>query len=559
MSLALAILPVALLILLMTSPVPRRWLPLPAHHALPLVALLAYALHVAGAFAPPAPSTAPSAARLNAAVIDGLLSALTPMAIVLGAVLFFKTMQRSGAMDVLTARLRRLSPDPVAQLIIVGWAFSFLIEGLSGFGTPAALAAPILVGLGFPPLRVAAMCLVMNSVPVSFGAVGTPVWFGLGELRLPEDDLRAVAASAGLVNAIAALVIPILALRIVLPWNDIAPRLRFVLLVAIATALPYALLARVTVEFPSILGGLAGLLAAGAAARLQLGLPPAPNRHDPSPDPALPRALPLWAAALPILAVVALLAITRIDALGLKALLNADAPAASLRLGVLGEASITPALVLALREILGTDAAWRMPVLYVPFILPFILVATLAVPLLGLTRRDLASIWRETLVRLARPAIALLGALVLVKLLMTGGDHSPAMRMGAALASAAGPLWPALAPLLGALGAFFSGSNTVSNLTFAPVQAAAADALGLHKPTILAMQTVGGALGNMVCVHNIVAVAAVLGIADRPVPRPDGGPPEPAGVGAILRLTAGPMVTYAAIAGVMGLVLARLA
>ena len=68
--------------------------------------------------------------------------------------------------------LGNINPNPVAQLMIIGWAFAFMIEGASGFGTPAAIAAPILMGLGFNPLKVAMLALVMNSVPVSFGAVG---------------------------------------------------------------------------------------------------------------------------------------------------------------------------------------------------------------------------------------------------------------------------------------------------------------------------------------------------------------------------------------------------
>lgn len=226
MSLALAILPLALLIIVMTVARPRRWLPLPAHVALPAMALLAYALQLlwfrAGSAANDAdPGVAPAARWINAAVIDGALSALTPIGIVFGAVLLFKTMAASGAMRLLTDRIRGISPSPIAQLMLIGWSLSFLIEGLCGFGAPAALAAPILVGLGFPPVRVAAMCLIMNSVPVSFGAVGTPIWFGLGELGLDSDQLLTVGKKAAIINMAAAIVIPVLALRVVLPWQAV--------------------------------------------------------------------------------------------------------------------------------------------------------------------------------------------------------------------------------------------------------------------------------------------------------------------------------------------------
>lgn len=553
MALVLAALPIVVLLVLIMSPWPRRWLPMPAHGALLLAALLAYGIQVV--FIQAGNAGEASSRMIHAAVIDGVLTALTPLAIVFGAVLLFKTLEISGAMGVLTARLRVLSPDPVAQLVLVGWAFSFLIEGLSGFGTPAALAAPVLVGLGFPPVRVAAMCLIMNSVPVPFGAVGTPVWFGLGELDLSPEQLLSIGFKSAAINAAAALLIPLLALRVVLPWSVIRPRLRFVYLVILATVTPFAITALWSVEFPSIIGGVAGLLIGSAAARLGLGLP-THDAHSPETKPNSQTQPRLCLAVLPLLGVLVILAATRIGQVGIKGLLTSDHPAARASLGALGEAWISPSLVIGLRDILGTGFAWKMPLLYVPFILPFVVVSLAAIPILRMDRAKVAGVWRETIDRLARPAAALVGALVLVKMFMLGNDHAPAMLIGQAMAQASGSSWALVAPLLGALGSFFSGSNTVSNLTFAPVQAAAADSLSLNLTGLLALQTVGGAMGNMVCIHNIVAVAAVLGLRDATalsaVPTIDGDSPDPGGVAAILRLTAGPMAAYALIAAAVG-------
>ncbi len=567
MTLLTAILPVALLIALMTSPWPGRWLPLPAHAALPAVAALAYVLRVLwpnGAEEP----------LILAAAIDGALSSLTPLAIVFGAVLLFKTMEWSGAMSVLATRLRQLSPDPIAQLMLVGWAFSFLIEGLSGFGTPAVLAAPILAGMGFPLLRVAAMCLIMNSVPVSFGAVGMPTWFGLGGVELSAGELLEIGWRTALVHAAAAPVIALLALRVVAPWKEIRPRLGFVLLAVAFSVGPYVLAARYSVEFPAIVGGLCGLLVAATLTRWRIGLPTdaaertaahssaqesttaASRRPHDSEIAVVPTTLPSDAptlscarAVMPMVATVLVLAITRIDALGIRTLLTSDVGAVHAPVSRLGEAWISPALVVGLRDILGTDTQWRMAILYVPFILPFVVVALMAIPLLKMSRSATGSAWRETVHRLTRPAVALVGALVLAKLMTAGGEGAPAMVIGRAMADATGPSWPHFAPLLGALGSFFSGSNTVSNLTFAPIQASIAETLGLDRATILAMQNAGGAMGNMVCIHNIVAVGAVLGLSERREPNS-----PPTGVAAVLRLTIGPLLIHALIAaGMAGL------
>lgn len=551
MTLVLAILPLSLLVVLMTSPWPRRWLPLPAHIALPGVAVLAYALR----FIQPDDAASP---LIHAALIDGVLSSLTPLAIVFGAILLFKTMEKSGAMSVLAARLRALTPDPIAQLMLVGWAFSFLIEGLSGFGTPAALAAPILVGLGFPALRVAAMCLIMNSVPVSFGAVGTPTWFGLSGVDLATGELGEIGWRTALVHAAAAPLVAVLALRVVAPWAAIRRRLGFVLLVIAASVGPYLLAARYNVEFPSIVGGVIGLIGAAVLVRWRIGLASVTESSGmrlaatnvlESPTGAAP--MSLFRATMPIAATVLLLAVTRIDALGLKALLNSDAVAASASIPGLGQAWLSPALVVGLRGILGTDADWRMPLLYVPFILPFVVVALAAIPVLKMPRATARAAWAETFTRLARPAIALAGALVLAKVMTAGGDQSPVTHIGLALADATDRSWPFFAPLLGALGSFFSGSNTVSNLTFAPIQAAISDSLGLDRITVLALQSAGGAMGNMACIHNIVAVGAVLGLSERR--GADHGPGE---VASVLRLTMGPLAVYAVIAAAMAGVLA---
>jgi lactate permease len=576
MHLAFSILPIALLVALMTLPVARLRMPWPAHIALPVVALLVYGMQLfflaayASGVNPPVDAhtsrnSPPVTTIVHAAAIDGLLSALTPLAIVLGAVLLFKTMEKSGSMGVITSGLRSLTPDPVAQLVLVGWSFSFLIEGLSGFGTPAALAAPILVGLGggrFPAMRIAAMCLIMNSVPVSFGAVGMPTWFGLGGIGLSSKDIGEIGWRTALIHTAAAPVIALLALRVVVPWRDVRARAGFVLLSVASSVVPFLVASRFSVEFPSIVGGVSGLIGVAVLARWRIGLPREAYLETAEPQAAgaigrMPGVS--WVrAAMPLLATVLLLAVTRIDAFGIKGLLTSSTGAASVSLGGLGEAWISPALVVGLRDILGTGTEWKMPLLYVPFILPFVVVALASIPWLRMSKAAVRAAWSETAQRLLRPAVALAGALVLVKMMMVGGlsgETAPAMVMGRAMADAAGSSWPYFASLLGALGSFFSGSNTVSNLMFGPIQLAVAGGLGeggLDRVTILALQSVGGAMGNMVCIHNIVAVAAVLGLSEENATKGEGGG---GGVASVLGLMVGPLLVYAIIAAAMAGVL----
>ena len=539
MDLFFAAVPIAFLIFVMT-----KKNGLPSTVAFALAALLTYLVRI-WYF-----KTSPNLA--HAAVVNGLLQALTPISIVFGAILFFVALERSGAMATLRQWLDGVSQNPVAQLMIVGWSFIFLIEGASGFGTPAALAAPILVGLGFPPLRVAVLCLIMNAVPTSFGAVGTPTWFGLGELGLSESQLLETGLKAAVMHAVAALVVPVIALRFVVNWKEIRSNLLFIELAILASVLPMVAVAAFSYEFPSVAGGIVGLLTTIFLARSSIGLAKkeasaavvvAPNSRSVSQQLSGRNALPrsdVLRALTPLLATVGILLLTRIPFFGLRQLLNSEAEWVSVRVDSLGLLSVSPSLVFQLRAILGEDLNWSYALLYVPFILPFFVASALAFILYRRPLSVFGEVLRETFGRIRKPVIALFGALIFVQLLTVDGPRASTRILGDALAGGAGDLWIYFAAFLGALGSFFSGSNTISNLTFGPIQLTIAQDLKLSSTTMLALQTVGAAMGNMVAIHNIVAVCAVLGLKNEE--------------GAILKKTFVPTLVY----GIILAVLARI-
>jgi lactate permease len=518
----MAALPLGLLVFWMTK---ER--ALPSNRALPLAALVLYSLLLGYFRMRPV--------VVHAAVMEGLLTALTPILIVWGAILLFKTMELSGATATVRAWLNGITSNRVAQLMIIGWSFSFLIEGVSGFGTPAALAAPLLVGLGFAPIKVAVLCLIMNTMPVSFGAVGMPTWFGLGGLHPSPDELREIAFKTALIHAGAALAIPLLALRVVVSAREIRENIGFIAIVVAATMVPYVAVARFSVEFPSIAGGVCGLAASVSLARRGFGLASADTQpHTPQISTArlLKATFPQWATVLTLL-------FTRLDSLGLKSWLTSSEPAAYLPLGRLGELSISPSLVIQWQHIFGTNQNWSHAVLYVPSVIPFFLVSSLAFALHRTPMTTVRIAWRQSFQQVLGPIGAFLGALVLVKLLMAGGERSCAASLGHGLARMGGGAWQFGAVYLGAFGSFFSGSNTVSNLTFGGIQDATAATLGLSRTTILSLQSAGGAMGNMVCIHNIVAVCSILGLQSEE--------------GRILRQTFLPVLLYGAIAGAVSL------
>jgi lactate permease len=530
-------LPIVLLIYLMT-----RKNNMPSHKALPLTALVLYFI-VLIVFRY-------DAGVVHAQALQGMLTAFTPILIIAGAIFLFRTMEVTGGLAVIRLWLNSISQNKIGQLMIVGWAFPFLIEGASGFGTPAALAAPVLVGLGFPPVRVAILSLIMNSVPVSFGAVGTPTWFGFSALTLSRGEILEIGFKSALMNGVAALVIPAIALSFVVKPKSVLKNWRFILLSILCTVIPYVIIARFSYEFPSLISGFIGLVVTTLLAKKGIGLSPDAVEvhekvgessliHSPASDgperkiqnrELLKATFPLWGTIL-------ILIITRIPAFGIKHILQLREPTLDVDLGSLGILGISPSLVVSLKEIFNTAVAWSHSVLYVPSLIPFLFISFLTFLWYRTPRNQTGWVWKETLSQMRKPALALFGALVFVNFMMMGNEQSAVTLIGKNLADLTGRSWSFFASYLGALGSFFSGSNTISNLTFGGIQDSIAADLGLNRTTILALQSVGGAMGNMVCINNIVAVASVLALDNRE--------------GYILKRTVWPVILYGIIAGLV--------
>lgn len=538
MALFFSIFPIVLLIYLMVK---RNGVP--SYYALPLTAILIYILQLF--------YFERDITLLNANIVSGYISTLTPITVIFGAVLFNRTLEVSGTINVIRRWLSNINPNPVAQLMIIAWAFAFMIEGASGFGTPAAIAAPILVGLGFKPLRVAILTLVMNSVPVSFGAVGTPTWFGFGPLHLGDSTILQIGNITALIHSIEAFVIPLVALSFIVSWKEIKRNILFVYISVFACVIPYFVLAQVNYEFPSLVGGAIGLFVSVLVANKGVGLSKDSVIDKSEAASSLTifeavqgkREKPLkksdvFRALLPTGLLIAILIITRIQQLPFKAFMNDNINKIfDFSLGYLGEFSISRGLVFSLNHILGTPVGESYKLLYVPALIPFGIVSLVTFFIYRLSIKQVHSIATVTIKQGFKPFWALFGALVMVKLMLIGGDDSMVKIIGKSFAELTGKNWTIFASYLGAIGAFFSGSNTVSNLTFGGVQLSTAELVGVPTTLILALQSVGGAMGNMVCLNNIIAVNTVLNIQNQE--------------GAIIKKTVVPMFIYGVIAALV--------
>ena len=118
--------------------------------------------------------------QVAAASVNGLIIASTLIYIIFGAILLLNTLKESGALQSIRKGFSDISPDRRIQVIIIAWLFGSFIEGAAGFGTPAAVAVPLMVGLGFPAMAAVVAGMIIQSTPVSFGAMGTPILVGVG-------------------------------------------------------------------------------------------------------------------------------------------------------------------------------------------------------------------------------------------------------------------------------------------------------------------------------------------------------------------------------------------
>lgn len=415
---------------------------------------------------------------------EGGFLTLTILWILWPALALHRLQQTRGAIETLRTSLTRLTGSTGLQALLVGWLMALFFEGAAGFGTPVALAAPLLVGLGFAPVPAVVLALLGHAVGVSFGALGTPV---LAQVALTGLDGLQIAWRTALLHTLLGGVMMVFFLR-TLAASGHRPGWRWAALAAAGFLLPsMALAALLGPELATLGGALAGGALFIAVLRSRAVLPVVPtNRGEPS------------GAATD--------------------LATALAPYGVLVVGVvaLAVAKLWPPVADALY---GVQIAWqgfggyggRMQPLTHPGTL---LLASLLIGarLQRVPLRDVGAALRHSARQLVPVTLALLAMLLLSRLMLHAGFIGALEQAAVQLV---GPAWPWVAPAVGALGSFVTGSATASNVLFTSLQAQTAQALALPVTAIVAAQGFGAAVGNIVCPHNIVAGAATVGLAGR--------------------------------------------
>lgn len=497
--------------------------------------------------------------QVAASAIDGLVTAASILYIVLGAVLLLNLMRESGALHSIRRSMFEVSPDRRIQAVIIAFLFGSFIEAAAGFGTPAAVAAPLLVAIGFPAMAAVMVSLIIQSTCVSFGAIGTPILIGVngGLAGQPEVMeylgrhgvefslyLKTIGAKVAIIHGVTGTLIPLIMIVMMTrffgqnrSWKEGLAVTPFALFAGLCFTVPYTLTGVLWgPEFPSLVGSLFGLTVVVLAARRRIltprqawDFPPPSDWPDDWSGARLPQETSRgegpssFVAWMPYIVVALTLLASRLWP-DLQTLLSGVQWGWS---GILNS---------------GISTSFQ------PFYLPgffFILASVMAVLVYRMTGRQAARAAGRTLRSLTGPAVALGFAVPMVKVFINSGtpeglEQMPILLAGGA-AAVVGPVWPAFAAVIGAMGAFIAGSNTFSNMMFSLFQFATALKTGLTPGVIVALQAVGGAAGNMICVHNVVAASAVVGLLGKE--------------GALIRKTIIPMTYYLIVSGALGFAL----
>ncbi|HIV74321.1 MAG TPA: L-lactate permease [Candidatus Pseudogracilibacillus intestinigallinarum] len=471
---------------------------------------------------------------ITASILEGFHKALTILLILFGAIVLLNTLQHTGAVDRINQGFRSISADMRVQVVLVAFLFGALIEGAAGFGTPAAVTGPLMVALGFNPMAAATIALVADSAPVPFGAVGTPVVVGLSNLSdasIPFFKTIGVYITA--IDLFAGTFIPFIIVVILTKFfgenktiKDAWPMLPWTFMVGIlytGSALLYAWL--FGPEFVAILSSLTGLIVAAWTAKIGFLLPKDANWQEAlkedfqiNDEKSKMSLLTAWS---PYLVVVGLLLLTRI--------------VPSVKTFVLSAIDFSWQNILD-KE--GITSNWE--ILYSPGTI-LIFAAIISVFIQRKPFKNFTTAAKESIVSIQDAALALFATLSLVQVFTHSGMNmndllSMPQYIANALANSFGPMWLFVAPFLGELGAFITGSATVSTLTFSPIQYSIAQSTGANIHIILALQIIGAAAGNMICVHNVVAASTVVGLTGKE--------------GDIIRKTLIPAILYCLLAGI---------
>jgi len=456
----------------------------------------------------------------------GVLLSLYVLYIIWMALVLYRVVDEAGAITVIGQGIVRLTADPTMQLLLLAWAFSAFLQGVAGFGVPIAVVAPLLIGLGFTPVVAVAAVAIGHSWSVTFGDIASSFQALMAASGLPG---RALAPWSAVFLGIACFGCGIAAAWAYRRGQSVRKGWPALLLMgATMVAVQAALATSGLWNLAGFGAGLAGLTVGAGVARLpryQQGADRGTTPLETEPDrPSLSLALAL-APYLFLIVVVA--------AAELWPWLH----------GVLNQVKIQVEF-----PVLQTSLGWTTPAGtgrtisvfgHAGALLAYVSLAFFVV--YWFTGHYTPGVGRRIVADTVRSAVpSSIGIVSMVGFAMVMDHSGMTYVLAAGLGRIAGPLYPLVAPYIGMLGAFMTGSNTNSNVVFAPLQQQAAQLLGISVLIVLAAQTTGGSLGSMIAPAKLIVGCSTAGLAGEE--------------GTVLKKTLPPALIIAGVVGIVALV-----
>ncbi|BFG76433.1 lactate permease LctP family transporter [Paraburkholderia terrae] len=463
----------------------------------------------------------------------GFAYGLWPIAwIIVTAVFLYKLVVKTGQFDVIRASVLALTDDQRLQLLLIGFSFGAFLEGAAGFGAPVAITAALLVGLGFDPLKAAGLCLIANTAPVAFGAMGIPI---IVAGQVTGIDPFLIGATAGRQLPLLSLAVPFwlvfmmdgkrglketwpaalvaggsFAVTQYFTSNHIGPELpditsALVSLVALASFLKVwqPRRARDTARGAAS-GGAAALSGFGGFGGGSNGAAGVSRRASPY---TLAQTIRAWAPFGILTAVVTVWSLQPFKAL--------FAAKGALAWSILKfKVPALDQLVMKTAPIVATPKAYEAVLkidLFSAVGTAILATALISMVLLRVKPRDALATFAETLKELRRPVLSI--GLVLSFAFVA--NYSGMSSTLALLLAGTGAAFPFFSPVLGWLGVFLTGSDTSSNALFCSLQHATAHQIGVSDTLLVAANTTGGVTGKMISPQSIAVACAATGLVGR--------------------------------------------
>jgi L-lactate transport len=446
-----------------------------------------------------------------AAVGDGFCFGLWPIAwIIVAAVFLYKLTVKTGQFDIIRSSIISVTEDQRLQMLLIGFSFGAFLEGAAGFGAPVAITSALLVGMGFEPIYAAGLCLIANTAPVAFGAMGIPI---LVAGQVSGLDAFRVGAEAGRVLAVMTLLVPFWVIGIMDGWKGIKETWPAVLVAAITFDIGQLLASNyIGFELPAILGSIFSLV--GTAVFLKFWKPKNIFRFAHSKAAGGEnksysggKVLLAWSPYIVLTLAVVLWNMPFFKVLFAKG-------------GALYETTFTYAVPYLDKLVLKAPPIAKVLTAYpASFSLNLIsatgtAILTAAIISMIIIRAKVsvfASTFFEVLNDLKKP-IWTIGSVVAFAYVCNYSGLSSTLALAFAQSGSA---FTFFSPVLGWVGVFLTGSDTSANALFCALQGATAQQIGVSDILLVAANTTGGTIGKMISPQSIAVACAAVGMVGR--------------------------------------------